>query len=338
MAMTHTGLMAAAQIWNKLFQLNGLDDKQIWQAVGARPVLPDTPNARAPIHYLDAAVILAASRIPDTGWGLKMAQCWHPGNLGVLGHAWLASSTLRTGLTRLTRYWRIVTTRARTGIDDAPDGLRFSYSLPAAHPVIETVFPDGVMSLVLEMCRVNAGERIVPLQVSLRRKRPQNPGPWTGFFGCAVTFDAAENSFILSRHDVDRILPTANRPLAGVFDSLLTEQLAKLSREDVVSRCKAEFLEQLSSGEPSADDVAQRLHMSGRTLQRKLAEADTTYLKLVDDTRRDMALRYIEDRSKSVSDITFLLGFSGQSAFSRAFKRWTGISPTEHRQRSVASA
>lgn len=336
--MTHTGLLSAAQIWSKLFRANGLDADQLWQEAGVRPVATDDPNARAPLRHLDAALLLAASRITGEGWGLRIAQCWHPGNLGVLGHAWLASSTLRTGLTRLTRYWRIVGTRAGTRIDATGQGLRFSYSLPPCDPVVETILPDCVLSLVMEMCRVNSGERILPLQVSLRRHRPQNPAPWTAYFGCAVAFDAVDNSFTLATADVDRALPTSNRPLAGVFDAMLTEQLARLSRDDVVSRCKAEFLEQLSSGEPSADDIAQRLHMSSRTLQRKLAEADTTYLKLVDDTRRDMALRYIGDRSKSVSEITFLLGFSSQSAFSRAFKRWTGASPTEYRQQTATAA
>lgn len=148
-----------------------------------------------------------------------------------------------------------------------------------------------------------------------------------------MDFGAAENSFTLSGADVDRILPTANRPLAGVLDKLLTEQLARLSRNDVVSRCKAEFLEQLSSGEPAAEDIAQRLYMSSRTLQRKLAEAGTSYQKLVDDARRDLALRYIDDPANSITDITFLLGFSGHSTFSRAFKRWTGATPTAYRQR-----
>jgi AraC-like DNA-binding protein len=133
-------------------------------------------------------------------------------------------------------------------------------------------------------------------------------------------------------------LPTANRPLAGVLDGMLTEQLAKLTKDDVVSRCKAQFLEQLASGEPSAEDIAQRLNMSSRTLQRKLAEASTTYLKLVDDCRRDLALRYISDPDKSITDITFLLGFSSQSAFSRAFRRWTDTSPTEQRLRTASAA
>ena len=71
--------------------------------------------------------------------------------------------------------------------------------------------------------------------------------------------------------------------------------------------------------------------MSPRTLQRKLAEGQTSYQQLVDDTRRSLALRYIDDATRSISDITFSLGYSQQSAFTRAFKRWTGRTPGEHR-------
>ena len=84
--------------------------------------------------------------------------------------------------------------------------------------------------------------------------------------------------------------------------------------------------------------MARQLHMSRRTLQRRLAESNITYQKLVDDTRRDLALLYMEDPDKSITDVTFLLGFSGQSAFTRAFKRWTGVSPTHFREQKQASA
>src|SRR6185369_6053431 len=95
--------------------------------------------------------------------------------------------------------------------------------------------------------------------------------------------------------------------------------------------CRAAVLEHLSSGEATAEETAKQLHMSPRTLQRKLAEANTTYLKLVDDARKDLALRYIEDPRRSVTDITFSLGFSQPSAFTRAFRRWTGRSPSDYR-------
>lgn len=337
--MSHTGLFSTAQIWTKLFQTNGIDAVHLWREVGVPPELAqEGPNARAPLKYLDAAITRVAARIPEDGWGLKIAQCWHPGNLGVLGHAWLASSTLRTGLTRLARYSRIVGTRAQIKLYDNHAGLTFSYALAADEPAVISIVPDCCLALVLDMCRVNAESRICPVKVTLRRAAPANQKAWSDFYGCAVKFSAHENAFTLANDVVDRVLPTANRPLAGVLDGMLTEQLAKLAKDDVVSRCKAQFLEQLASGEPSAEYIAKRLNMSSRTLQRKLAEANTTYLKLVDDSRRDLALRYIGDPDKSITDITFLLGFSSQSAFSRAFRRWTGSSPTAQRLRAATAA
>ena len=133
------------------------------------------------------------------------------------------------------------------------------------------------------------------------------------------------------------MLPIANRQLAATLDAILTRQLADLDRSNVAARCKAVLLEPLASGESPEGDIAKELHMSRRTLQRKLADADLTYQQLVDDTRHDLALRYLEDPGKSITEITFLLGFSGQSAFTRAFRRWTGKSPTDYRAMGLKS-
>ena len=182
------------------------------------------------------------------------------------------------------------------------------------------------------MCRMNAGAALRPMTVSLRRKTPESTAPYDRYFGCPVRFGAEENAFLLSREDADSPLPSSNKQLATVFDKMLGEELAQLDKSDVVARCRAAVLEHLTSGEASAEDTAKQLHMSPRTLQRKLAEVRLTYQQLVDDTRKDLALRYIADVKRSVSDITFSLGFSQPSAFTRAFKRWTGLSPTDYRE------
>src|SRR4029077_2642033 len=100
-------------------------------------------------------------------------------------------------------------------------------------------------------------------------------------------FSAEESAFVLSAKDADRLLPSANRQLAATFDRMLAEELARLDKADVVSRCRAAVLGHLSSGEGTEEETARDLHMSPRTLQRKLAEANTTYLQLVDETRKD---------------------------------------------------
>ena len=146
-------------------------------------------------------------------------------------------------------------------------------------------------------------------------------------YGCPVQFATGEDSFTLTRGDADKQLPSSNRQIATTLDAILAQQLAQLDKSNVVARCRASLLEQLSSGELSEEEMAQQLHMSRRTLQRKLADAETTYQQLVDETRRELALRYIENPHHSITDITFMLGFSQQSAFTRAFRRWTGAAP-----------
>jgi AraC-like DNA-binding protein len=258
----------------------------------------------------------------------------------VLGYAWLSSSTLRTGLGRAVRYSRLVGERGVTEIEDTRQGLKVRFSAKRGNPAVvpvAAVFVDIVIALLLDLCRLNAGAALRPVAATLRRRKPEPADAYERFFGCRVQFGAEENAFVLSREDADRPLPSANRQLAAAFDKMLTEELARLDKADVVSRTRAAVLEQLSSGEGTADDTAKQLHMSSRTLQRKLAEAHTTYLELVDEVRKDLALRYIEDPRRSVTDITFSLGFSQPSAFTRAFKRWTGRSPSDYRAKSPVS-
>jgi len=334
----HTGLATAGRMFLRLLEMHGLDAIRIGVEAGIDLAKIPAPADRIASDKIDAMLRVAIPLIRDPAFGLFAARCWHPAYLGVLGHAWLSSGTLRTGLARLTRYHRLVGERAETRIDKTRQGLKVGIHAnrgdPAAVPVA-AVFVDIAMAIVLDMCRMNAGAALRPVVASLRRPEPAGSEAYLRFFGCPVRFRAAEDAFVLSLEDADRPLPSSNRQLAAVFDRLLAAELARLDRSNVVARCQAEVLEHLASGEMKEHDMAKRLHMSRRTLQRKLAEVDTTYLQLVDDTRRDLALRYIEDETRSIGDIAFTLGFSQQSAFTRAFRRWTGLNPTEYRSRAA---
>ena len=101
-----------------------------------------------------------------------------------------------------------------------------------------------------------------------------------------------------------------------------------------MTRVEAALVDQLPHGEPSQKSVAEALHLSARSLQRRLAEAGSSYTEVRDNARRELALRYLRDGGHSVSEITYLLGFSDSSSFSRAFRRWTGVSPSAYRQQS----
>jgi len=329
-----TGLASMGQIFRRLFEMHGLDAVGIARQAGADLATVPGPTDRIEADKLDAILRLAIPLIRDPAFGLQAARCWHPSNLGVLGHAWLSSSTLRTGLKRLSRYYRLVGERTITEIEESRQGVKVRFWARRGNPAavaVAAVLVDVAMAFLLDMCRMNAGAALRPVAASLRRGRPENVDAYERFFGCPVRFGAEENVFVLSAKDADRLLPSSNKQLAAVFDRMLAEELARLDKSDVIARCRAAVLEDLPSGEASAADTAKQLHMSPRTLQRKLAEAQTTYVQLVDDTRKDLALRYIEDPRRSITDITFSLGFSQPSAFTRAFRRWTGLAPSEYR-------
>lgn len=328
-------------IFRRLLEMYGLDSVALARQAGI--VVPEVlaPTDRIPLDQADALLEFVIPLIHDPAFGLQVARCWHPANLGVLGYAWLSSSTLRTGLRRLERYHRLVGERGATEIEEVPQGIKVRFWANRGDPAevpVAAVAVDMALALVLDMCRMNAGAALRPVAVSLRRKTPESTAPYERFFGCPVQFGAKENFFLLSKEDADSLLPTSNKQLATVFDKMLGEELARLDKSDVVARCRVAVLEYLTSGEATEEDTAKQLNMSPRTLQRKLAEAKLTYQQLVDDTRKDLALRYIDDAKRSVSDITFSLGFSQPSAFTRAFKRWTGATPTDYRASRSSTA
>ena len=110
--------------------------------------------------------------------------------------------------------------------------------------------------------------------------------------------------------------------------------VAKLRRSDLAMRAKVALIERLPSGRVCKEEVAETLAVSLRTLQRKLREEGTSYLDLLQDTRLQLARRYLRSPGRSVVETAYLLGFSEPSTFSRAFKRWTGQAPAEYREQS----
>jgi len=326
-----TFLATTGRVFLRLLEWHGIDADQFVRDGGHAPEVFRDPLARLPSDVVDVAARAAAARIADPAFALRAARCWHPSDLGALGYAWLASSTLGTAMRRLEQYGRILGERARFRVQAEGKGQRLVFEHRRKDPLVAALGSDYSMSIVMDMCRMNFGASLRPLEVTLCRARPADPAPWETFYGVRVRFGEASDSILLSRKDAEAPLPVSNRQIAGALDAILARQLAELDRSNVAARCRAQVLERMAAGEPTDLDVAKSLHMSRRTLQRKLAEADLTYQQLVDDTRRDLALRYIEDPARSITEITFQLGLSGQSAFTRAFRRWTGVTPTEYR-------
>jgi AraC-like DNA-binding protein len=333
-----TTLATVGQIIARLLEMHGLDAATLLREQGIDPRAITDAGLRIPTAQWDAVVRRAAPQIDDPAFGLRAARCWHPSNLGALGHAWLAAPTLRAGLELLVRYWKIIGGRWVPALAETRDELSFVLHDPYSDGLVAPIATDITFAVVLDMCRMNFGAALRPLRVELMRARPPHHGEYPAFYGCPVRFAAARRALVLRRGDAERALPSSNRRIALALDRVITEELARLDRNDLLARCKAVLLETLPAGPLGEVGMAKRLHLSRRTLQRKLAARATSYKKLLDGTRRELALRFVEDPQRSLADVTFELGFSQQSALTRAFRRWTGSAPSQWRERRAAGA
>jgi len=303
----------------------------VFREAGLDPEKMRDPRARYPVEGARAAWREAARRIADPCFGLQAADEWRPTDLHALGYAFLASRSLLTGIERIVRYNAVVDTiiRFEPTLDDTSVRLTYHVQDPRIHdsPALE----DARWAVVLGLCRAAYGNALTPVEVSFHHPEPSCRGDYYGLFRCPVRFDAPESLLVLDRAQVETPLPAANRELALVNDQILAAYVAELDKSDLVSRVKVSVLDHLPSGAPSAEVVAKDLFMSARTLQRKLAEAGTSFSDTLEDVRRELAAQYIADASRSLSEISFLLGFSELSAFSRAYRRWTGQPPSAAR-------
>ena len=136
---------------------------------------------------------------------------------------------------------------------------------------------------------------------------------------------------IFDFNEINKPFPAANVELARQNDQIMMKMLADTVKGDLVMQVRSKLVELLPSGECSKEDIARELYMSVRTLHNKLERLNSSYQHVLDDTRRELAEQYMQQQQRSISEVAYLLGFSDCSNFSRAFKRWTGESPSQFR-------
>ena len=306
-----------------LFRKSGIDMSQL-----------SNPDTRYPGDRIQHLWQLAVDASGDPCFGFVAGEHVQPVVLHGLGFSWLASDTLRDALTRLVRYSRLISSAANIQLQDSDDSLDLVILPPKGVKVVATAFQDSGMSGFLRMCRLTAGDEIDPVHVSLKRPNPGCDSRLQAYFRAPIEYDADTNILSFSKQLVDTPLTNANPLLARINDQAVTDYLARFDRDSLTMQVRSRIIERLHDGTPNQEAIAHSLNVSLRSLQRKLNNEETNFKTLLESTRRELALLYIRETHRSLGEITYLLGFSEPSNFTRAFKRWTGVSPVEYRENS----
>jgi len=306
----------------------GLDEGAIAARAGIDPARLG-PESRVPRAALNRLWRLAVEETGDPAIGLEVVRYAAQTTFHALGYAVLASGTLKEAFERMIRYRRLVGDVLALRLVDAGDRYRFEIDV-SADPDVPFQAVDAIAATWVRQARLLHRPRpCEPLAVTFARPAPRDVEPYRRTFGVAVAFGAPANALEYARADVEAPLPAANAELARSNDEVLVRYLAQLEQAGVASRVQQAVLEALPDGAPAKAAIARKLGMSARNLQRHLAAEGTSFKELLNDARADLARTYVGERRLSVTEIAFMLGFADTSAFSRAFKRWTGVAPRD---------
>ena len=312
-------------------RMQGIDALEVLEAMGIDMAKAANPDWRIPHQTFQALLGRCVELTADEAFGLVAAEQLQPQVLHGLGLAWLASDTVYDGLVRMVRFGKLISTSADLRLEEDDDLVHVYLGRNVqSHNFVEAGRDYGV-GMITRMCRLTVGEFLAPVLIQMERPLPQNPQRWEYMLSSRVEFDCDITRITWSRADIMEPLITGDPALARVNDeqtrAYLDSFLAQTTSRDVVDQ----IVEKLPDGPPNQQQIADALHVSNRTLQRKLKDEGTSFMDLLQDTRLQLARKYLRQPSRSVVETSYLLGFSEPSTFSRAFKRWTGVAPAAFR-------
>ncbi len=310
----------------------GRDVSQLLESVGLTYEQLEEPGETVPYEVKGNLFELAAQELGDPYLGLRLGRMVEMKSWGV--HAFLAyaSKTLGETLQQKQRLFPLITSAYHVDICE-DDGNVCVELVPQKKSFVAfgqlAMFGDAAS---VRHYRKLTGEHITPVLVTFPHKVNGNVREYENYFGCPVLFEHRKDSVVYARETFDLPIATHDSGLMAILLKHAENQLAKSprQRESTAHQVERVVVEFLATGNVAIKFVARKLGMSERTLARRLDEEGVSFKGIVNGVRQELSMKYLRDPKLSLIDTAFLLGYSTQSAFNTAFKRWTGKTPKEY--------
>ena len=321
----------------KRMQARGISESEVLKDSGLDLVDLDNEGfVASPDHY---RVIInnMLSLTGDPHLGLKLGAEFKVSDLGVFGYAAMSSSTLGEAREIFSKYffyndYFLIPT-------DYVVKRTWYTELREAFPLGE-LLPFAIEEMVVRVRNIPTmltGQDYPVLELRLTYPPPENPDLYVDYFQCPVYFNEPRNLLKLDFKRLKDAIVMADEDMHQLCEQQIRELVdAREQTGQITGRVKHVLL-RMPGEFPPMDEVAERLHVSPRTLRRQLASEDTTYQKIIDETRQDLAMQYLQHTSLTPKEISYLLGYTHVSNFRRAFKMWTGRKVSDYRSESSAA-
>ncbi len=307
----------------ELCRVAGVDPSN---ALSAKKMITDTMFFELLEHVVDkfAMGYTIAVRVGST------MQC---NDYGAFGFAFKTACNLSGSFQRVERYGKLVTSIANFMVDQGNRSAFMAIQKGKNSRLGLALTNELAIAAATSLCREVSLQPFTPDAVYFSHEAPPDSAFHENYFQCPVHFESDRDGLVISNDMLFAGNRLGDQAVSAFFDTHLDIELAELVDERSIDlRVARQITKALSEGAPSISDIARQMGMSSRTLQRRLSDEGLVYQELVDNTRRDLAVRLLEESDCSLVEIAFLTGYAEQSTFTRAFKRWYGQTPSSFRR------
>ncbi|MBT8080006.1 MAG: AraC family transcriptional regulator [Gammaproteobacteria bacterium] len=313
---------------------DSLDKRALLEAIGFDPDAAVDPKIMvADSDYYDFFERVARADPSGTELPLRVGASMRCEDYGAFGLAWKSAPNLRGSCERAARYARVLTNVATYEVREADEGVYMQLHRDGDRARLGLrLSNEATIASIAAISQEVSTSTFRALAVYFKHDTPGSAAAHERHFGCPVHFATDMDALLVSHETMQAPNRLGDPGIVKFFDTHLEEELAKFDDDATLERrVRIQISQTLSLGIPTVSDIARHFGMSGRTLQRRLSDRGYSFQKLVDEARRELAERLLRETSYPLAEVAFLTGFSEQSAFNRAFKRWAGQTPRSFR-------
>jgi len=329
---TPTTIGSWALLIAKAIESYGLDSHALFsQSNIDLAAIQNNPEVRLPVKQMAVLWQLAVKETKDECFSLRLTKFFQPNTYSAVGLAFASSRNILEGFENCVRYFKMTTDAAVHSLEIIDDKAILHIDIPPENEPVSIEAIEAFMSTLVSLSRVMTTEDFSPLEVCFKHDKTAYKKTYEDFFKCPVLFNQSHHKIIYSLADLQQPQMLANPALASTLESWIDEHLNRFSQDLVSTKVKAYILDNILKGDIELEQIASSLNLGLRTLQRKLKAESKSFNELLDECRHHMAVKLLSEQRVPLIEISYMLGFSDQSGFTRAFRRWTNTSPKNYR-------
>jgi AraC-like DNA-binding protein len=318
-------------------RLYGIDDAVVLEKTQITHAQIDGGVSSVNGHQFLQMIENVAANVDDSAFPVRYGVNMSVGTHGIMGYALLTSATARDALDLALRFYKTIFSIMTFVEEKQGDESHFILTVDAEKPEQKYYLVEGIFSGMLSVARFVSGFQILPCKMRLSIPKPLHADIYQKLFGITPEFGCERNEIILNQETLSFALP-ANDPQTQKMAEAQCQQMLEAMEQycSFPMRIK-KMMKNTPDSLPDLMGVAQQMNMHPRTLGRRLSEYNTCYKDLLEEVKMELAIQYLAHPETLIDDIAAKLSYNDTTSFYRAFRRWTGQSPSSYRPKLSAS-